>query len=157
FGASLGMVGLTGVVGSKNFYSANSVDARPRLLVSYLLYGNQALIPVPDLERTRFFLILGANPMASNGSIMTAPNIKHRLQAIRARGGRIVVVDPRRTETAEVADEHLFVRPGGDAFLLAAMIKTIFDEGLASPGRLAAFVDGLDRLPALVAPFAPER
>ena len=145
------------LLGSHNNFSSNSVDALPRLMTSFFLYGNQALIPVADLERTDFLLILGANPLVSNGSAMAAPDVKRRLAAIRARGGRLVVVDPRRTETADAADQHLFIRPGTDALLLAAMISTIFEEDRAAPGRLAAFTDGLDQLRRHLAQFTPER
>ncbi len=144
-------------LGSKNAYSSNSVDALPRLFVSLLVYGSQAILPVPDLDRTRFLLVLGANPAVSNGSVMTAPDVKKRLERIRARGGRVVVVDPRRTETALLADEHFFIRPGTDGLLLAAMIKTIFDERLDKLGRLAPFVEGLAEVRAAVAPFTPAR
>ncbi|MBK7975217.1 MAG: molybdopterin-dependent oxidoreductase [Deltaproteobacteria bacterium] len=145
------------LLASHNNYSSNSVDALPRLMTSFFLYGNQALIPVADLERTDFLLILGANPLVSNGSAMAAPDVKRRLAAIRARGGRVVVVDPRRTETADAADRHLFIRPGTDALLLASMIATIFEEDRAAPGRLATFTDGLDRLRGILAPFTAER
>ncbi|HVY49161.1 MAG TPA: molybdopterin-dependent oxidoreductase, partial [Minicystis sp.] len=144
-------------LGSRNAFSSNSVDALPRLFVSRLLYGNQAIIPVPDLDRTRFLLVLGANPAVSNGSVMTAPDVRRRLARIRERGGRVVVVDPRRTETADLADQHVFLRPGTDALLLAAMVRTILDEGLARPGRLAPFVDGMDAMREALAPFSPER
>jgi anaerobic selenocysteine-containing dehydrogenase len=144
-------------LGSKNAFSSNSVDGLPRLFASRLVYGSQAILPVPDLERTRFLLVLGANPAVSNGSIMTAPDVKKRLERIRARGGRVVVVDPRRTETADLADEHLFIRPGTDGLLLAAMIKTIFDERLDAPGRLTRFIDGLDDVRSALAPFSRDR
>jgi len=152
---------LTGVLlrralGSRNVYSANSVDALPRLLVSSLLYGNQALIPIPDIDRTDYLLLLGANPLVSNGSIMTAPGMARRLRALRERGGKLVVIDPRRTATAKVADEHFFIRPGTDALLLAAMARTILEQGLARPGRLAPVLDGMGELERLLAPFGPE-
>ncbi len=113
---------------TKNAYSANSVDALPRMMASYLLYGSQAVIPVPDLDRTELFLVLGANPVVSNGSVMTAPDCKRRLKDLRARGGRLVVVDPRRSETAALADTHHFIRPGSDAYLLLAMLRVIAPE-----------------------------
>ncbi len=143
-------------LGTKNLYTSSSVDTLPRLYTSTLLYGNQTTIPVPDLDRAHFLLVLGANPAVSNGCTMTAPDVKRRLAAIRARGGRIVVIDPRRSETAALADAHHFIRPGTDAVLLAAMIRTVLEEDLARPGRLAASVDGLDALRAAVEPFAPE-
>src|SRR6185295_8995136 len=88
---------------TKNVYSASSADQLPQMLAAFRMFGHLAMIPVPDLERTDLLLIFGANPVVSNGSLMTAPNVKSRLRAIRNRGGRIVVVDPRRTETAESA------------------------------------------------------
>ncbi len=144
-------------LGTRNVYSASPVDTLPRTLIAATLYGNQAVLPIPDLDRTDFLLALGANPAVSNGSVMTAPDVVARLRAIQERGGRVVVVDPRRTETAELADTHLFIRPGSDALLVAALVNVIFREGLAKPGRLGSLVDGLDEIPALVAPYTPER
>jgi len=142
---------------TRNRFSATSVDQLPHHLAATTMFGHMLLLPVPDIDRTRFFLALGANPLASNGSMMTAPGMPLRLKALRARGGRLVVVDPRRTETAEVADTHLFIRPGTDALLLAALVRTILEEGLSRPGRLADFMDGLEQVQTAVAPFSPER
>lgn len=108
---------------TRNVYSSGSVDAFARMLVSQLVFGSPAILPVPDLDRTSYLLILGANPAVSNGSIMTAPDCKRRLGEIRARGGRIVVLDPRRTETAALADEHHFIEPASDALFLASMLQ----------------------------------
>ncbi len=141
-------------LGSRSVYSASSVDQLPSHLVARWMYGHQLLIPVPDIDRTRLFVVFGANPMASNGSLMTVPDFPGRLRELRARGGRMVVLDPRRTETAKVADEHVFVRPGTDAFVLLAMVRTLFDDELASP---APYVDGLDAVRAAVAPYTAER
>ena len=141
---------------SRSRYSATSVDQLPQMLASLLMFGHQLLLPIPDVDRTDFLLVLGANPLVSNGSLMTAPGIERRLKALKARGGRLVVVDPRRTETAALADLHLPIRPGGDAFLLAALVETLASEGLLKPGRLAAFTDGLDRLLEAVHAFTPE-
>jgi anaerobic selenocysteine-containing dehydrogenase len=121
------------------------------------MFGHQFLLPIPDLDHTAFLLILGANPLASNGSMMTAPGMRERLKALRARGGRVVVVDPRRTETARVADSHLAIRPGTDVLLLLALLATIFEEGLERPGRLAAVTNGLATLRELVQPFPAAR
>jgi anaerobic selenocysteine-containing dehydrogenase len=121
------------------------------------MYGDWLSIPVPDIERCDWLLILGANPAVSNGSLWTVPDWRGKARAMRARGGQIVVLDPRRTETAALADEHHFLRPGADAFLLAAMAHTLFAEALVQPGRLAPWIAGLEALPAAVAPFAPER
>jgi anaerobic selenocysteine-containing dehydrogenase len=139
-------------LGTRNRFSATTVDQAPAQLVAWQLFGHQLLIPVPDLDRTSYFLVLGANPMASNGSLMTAPDFPKRARAIRDRGGRIVVLDPRRTETAKIADEHHFVRPGSDVLVLLAMLHSLLAEGLARP---PAYVDGVDRLRELVAPFTP--
>ena len=141
---------------SRNIYSATSVDSLPRTLASLLLYGNQAAIPVPDLDRTHYFLILGANPAVSNGSIMTAPGCADRLRAIRRRGGRVVLLDPRRTETARLADEHIPIRPGTDALFLLALIHTFFEEGRVALGPLASQVEGLDTIREIALPFTPE-
>jgi anaerobic selenocysteine-containing dehydrogenase len=120
------------------------------------MFGSGATVAVPDVDRTDHLLILGANPLASNGSLLTAPDMRGRLRAIRARGGRVVVVDPRRTRTAREADEHHFIRPGTDALLLFALVHTLFDEGLAEPGALADHVAGLDEVRELAAGLAPE-
>ncbi len=110
---------------TRNSYSATSVDQLPHMLASYLMFGHQLLVPIPDLDRTGYLLALGANPLASNGSMMTAPDVRARLRAIQQRGGRVVVVDPRRTETARIADEHLFIRPGTDALFLFAVLHEL--------------------------------
>jgi anaerobic selenocysteine-containing dehydrogenase len=141
---------------TRNVYSASSVDQLPQMLAALRMFGHLALIPVPDVDRTDFFLIVGANPMVSNGSLMTAPNMPARLRAIRQRGGRITVIDPRRTETAAVADEHIAIRPGTDALLLAAMLHVVFAAGLVRCGRFAGSVRNLDALEALVRDLSPE-
>jgi anaerobic selenocysteine-containing dehydrogenase len=140
-------------IGTKNLFSASTVDQYPKQMASALMFGTATSVPVPDLDRTDFLLILGANPLASNGSLMTAPDVRGRLRAIRARGGKIVVVDPRRTRTAKEADEHLFIRPGTDALLLFALVHVIFKEGLARPGDHLA---GLDEVRDLARDFTPE-
>ena len=142
---------------SRNVFSASTLDQMPKHVSVGAMFGTALSIPIPDLDRTEHLLVLGANPLASNGSLMTAPNARGRLRAIRARGGRVVVVDPRRTRTAEEADEHVRIRPGGDALLLAAMVHVLFEEGLTRPGRLAAFTDGLAALEDATRPFSPER
>ena len=142
---------------TRNRYSATSVDQLPHHLTATTMFGHMLLLPIPDIDRTQFFLALGANPLASNGSLMTAPGMPLRLKALKARGGRLVVVDPRRTETAEVADTHLFIRPGTDALLLAALVRTVLEEKLERPGRLTDFMDGLEQVRSAVAPFSPER
>ena len=128
-------------LGTRNRFSATSVDQLPHQLAAHLMFGHQLFLPIPDLDRTSYFLVFGANPMASNGSLMTVPDFPRRLRALKARGGRMVVFDPRRTETAKVADEHHFVRPGTDAFLLLAMLQVVLEEGLGTAPP--AYVDGL--------------
>jgi anaerobic selenocysteine-containing dehydrogenase len=144
-------------LGSRNNYSPISMDVLPHLVVASSVYGHQGLMPVPDLDRTRFMLVLGGNPLVSQSSMMRTPGFRQRITAMQGRGGRLVVVDPRRTETAKFADQHVFVRPGTDALLLAAMLHVIFDEGLAKPGRLAEFTDGLDAVEQAVRPWSPQR
>jgi anaerobic selenocysteine-containing dehydrogenase len=143
-------------LGTRSRFSATSVDQLPHMLASLLMFGHQLRLPVPDVDRTRYLLMLGANPLVSNGSLMTAPGIARRLQALRARGGRLVVVDPRRTETAAAADEHVPIRPGADALFLLAIVHTLFATGRARPGRLAAFTDGVEAVAAVARDFAPE-
>jgi len=142
---------------TKNRFSATSVDQLPHHLAALLMFGHQLLLPVPDVDRSSFMLILGANPAVSNGSMMTAPGMSRRLKALRERGGRVVVVDPRRTETADLADHHLFIRPGTDALLLMAMVQVIFDEDLADPGHLSSLISSIDTLREYAADFSPER
>ena len=137
-------------IGTHNMFSASTVDQRPKELASALMFGNPITIAVPDVDRTDFLFMLGANPYASNGSLATAPDWPGRIEAMRARGGRLVVVDPRRSRTAEEADEWIAIRPGTDPFLLAAMVRTLIDERLVDLGAVAPFVSGFDRLaPAL--------
>ncbi|MEO8680939.1 MAG: molybdopterin-dependent oxidoreductase [Vicinamibacterales bacterium] len=140
-------------LGTRHRYSATSVDQLPHMLAAYWMFGHQLLLPIPDLDRTDFVLILGANPAVSNGSLMSAPGVGRRLKAVRARGGRVVLVDPRRTETAALADEHLFIRPGTDALLLAAILRTILHEGLGRASALDEMMRGRERLADLFAPF----
>ena len=121
---------------TRNKYSATSVDQLPHQLLAYLMYGHQLLLPIPDIDRTQHLLVIGANPMASNGSLMTVPDFPQRVRELKARGGRMVVIDPRRTETAKVASEHLFVRPGTDAFLLLAMLRTRARRGARDGARV---------------------
>lgn len=153
--SSLYLRPLVKALGTRNVYSAGSVDQLPRVFAAGYLYGDPATVPIPDLDRTDYLLILGANPLVSNGSLMTAPDLRGRLRRI-VRRGRVVVVDPRRTRTAEIASEHLAIRPGGDAYLLLGMVHTILDEGLEDLGTAAPHVAGLDELRALVAPHPPE-
>ncbi len=142
---------------TRNVFSASTVDQMPKQLASALMFGTGTTVPVPDVDRTDHLLILGANPLASNGSLMTGPDMRGRLRALRARGGKLVVIDPRRTRTAEEADEHHFIRPGSDAQLLFALVNVLFAEGLTDPGeRLLTMSDGLEQVRSLAEPFTPE-
>jgi anaerobic selenocysteine-containing dehydrogenase len=145
------------VLGSHSKFSATSVDQLPRMLTALQLYGHQLLMSVPDIDRTDLFVAFGANPAVSNGSLMSAPGMRHRLAEVRKRGGRVVIFDPRRTETADLADEHHFIRPGSDALALLGILHTVFDENLVRLGRLASMVKSLDALRALTKDFSPER
>ena len=147
---------LTGL-GTRHRFSASTVDQMPRHVASGHVFGSPVAIPVPDLDRTDYLMILGANPYASNGSVCTAPDFPGRLERIRERGGRVIVVDPRRSETAERADLHLPIRPGTDGHLLAAVARTLLTGGLATPGRLRDHTNGLDELTDALAAFDAER
>ncbi|WP_336084794.1 molybdopterin-dependent oxidoreductase [Nocardia sp. SSK8] len=138
---------------TRHIYSASTADQMPKQVAAGLMFGDPLTVPVPDLDRTDFLLMLGANPLESNGSLCTAPDFPGRLKALRARGGTLVVVDPRATRTAALADQHLFIRPGADAYLLFAVLHTLFAEGLTS---VELEVDGLDELRAAATDFAPE-
>jgi anaerobic selenocysteine-containing dehydrogenase len=142
-------------MGSPQIYSASTVDQMPKHVSSGLMFGNPILIAVPDIDRTDHLLILGANPYESNGSLATAPDWPGRIQAIRDRGGKVVVVDPRRTKTAANADEWHSIRPGSDAFLLCAMLHVLFAEDLIDTGREIAMTSGMREIAEAVEPFAP--
>lgn len=145
-------------LGTRNIFSASTVDQVPKHVAGGLMFGTAQSIPVPDLDHTDYLLMLGANPYASNGSLCTAPDFPGRMQAIRARGGKIVVVDPRRTKTVDASDEWVAIRPGTDGLFLAAMIHVLFAENLVSvEPRIATYLDGLERLADAVAPFSPAR
>lgn len=143
-----------GQLKSRNRFSATSVDQLPQHLASYLMYGHGLLLPIPDIDHTDFMLILGGNPLASNGSIMTVPDVEKRLKAIQARGGKVVVIDPRRSETAAMADQHLFIRPGGDVALLFGLLNSIFLDGPMRDSHLQ--VDGLAQVRQAISSFTPE-
>jgi anaerobic selenocysteine-containing dehydrogenase len=157
YGAMLFAPGFIRSLHTRNRFSATSVDQLAHHLSAYLMFGHQLLLPVPDVDRTQFLLILGANPVVSNGSMMTAPGMNRRLQEIRQRGGKVVLVDPRFNETARFADRHLFIRPGTDVLLLLALLQVVFDEGLDQLDHLASFTKGVEVVKSLVAEFSPER
>jgi anaerobic selenocysteine-containing dehydrogenase len=143
-------------LGTRNVFAATSVDQLPQMLAAYLMLGHQALLPVPDIDRTDLFVCIGANPLVSNGSLMTAPNMRGRLRALRERGGRLVVIDPRRSETAAAAD-HIFIRPGTDALMLLSLVNALFEEDLVRLGRLGDHLAGTAALRAAAASYPPER
>ncbi|QJD57864.1 molybdopterin-dependent oxidoreductase [Pseudomonas sp. gcc21] len=136
-------------IGTRNISSAASLDQMPHQLVSYLMFGHSTLFTIPDIDRTQYMLMLGANPAVSNGSLMTAGDILKRMENIRERGGKIILVDPRRTESARYVDQHLFIRPGTDAFFLLGLIRHVLDKGLTKPGRLRELADNWDALEPL--------
>ena len=148
---------LARALGTKNLFSASTLDQMPKQLAAGVMFGHWLSIAVPDLERTQLMVVIGANPVVSNGSMWTVPDFRGKAKALKARGGRLVVIDPRRTETAELADQHLFIRPGGDVFLLLGVVQHLFAERLVRLGRLAPHVEGVDALAAAVAEFSPER
>ncbi|MDG1481429.1 MAG: molybdopterin oxidoreductase family protein [Myxococcota bacterium] len=141
---------------TKMRFSSTSVDQLPHQLVAMQVFGHQLMMPVPDVDRSRFLLIIGGNPAASMGSLMTAPGIRRRLAAIQERGGSVIVVDPRRTETADLADAHLFIRPGTDALLLAAMVTTLFETDAVVTDRLSPLLSGVEAIREGLASFTPE-
>ncbi|CAB4885810.1 unannotated protein [freshwater metagenome] len=144
-------------IGTRHRYSASTVDQMPRQVAAAYVFGTAVSVPIPDLDRTDYLMILGANPYASNGSLCTAPDFPGRIEAIRARGGKLVVVDPRRSRTVEEADEWLAIRPGADALLLMSIVNVLFTDGLADPGpKVAALLNGMEELRELSAPFTPE-
>lgn len=156
FGLMLYLGRLLKALGSRNVFSASTLDQMPKQLSSGLMFGAWLSIPVPDIERCDFLLVLGANPMASNGSLWTVPDFRGKAKALRERGGELIVVDPRRTETAEIASRHLTIRPGGDAFMMLGMVHTLFAEQLVRLGRIGEHVAGVEALCEAIGPFSPE-
>ncbi len=147
---------LARAIGSRNVFSASTLDQMPKQLASGLMFGHWLSTALPDISRTDLLVVIGANPLASNGSMWTVPDFKGKAKALQARGGQLIVIDPRRTETAAVADAHHFIRPGADVFLLAAMVQVLFEENLVSLGRVAPWVQGTEEVRAAVAGFTPE-
>ena len=143
-------------ISTRSMFSASTVDQMPRHVASGYLYGNGLRMPVPDMDRTDLLVLLGTNPFVSNGSICTAPGYPDRIEAVSERGGRVIVIDPARTRTAEAADQHIRIRPGTDAVLLAAVAHHLIATDQVSMGRVAALVDGLDQLRSAVEPFSPD-
>ena len=147
---------LARALGTKNIFSSSTLDQMPKQLASGLMFGHWLSVALPDIARTELLLVIGANPLASNGSMWTVPDFKGKAKAMQARGGKLIVIDPRRTETAAVADAHHFIRPGADVYLLAAMVQTLFAEKLVRLGTVAAWVNGVEEVGLAVAAFTPE-
>jgi anaerobic selenocysteine-containing dehydrogenase len=157
YGAMLFAPGFIRSLHTRNRFSATSVDQLAHHLAAYFMFGHQMLLPIPDIDRTDFLLMLGTNPAVSNGSMMTAPGLPQRLKDIRTSGGKVILIDPRRNETAALVDRHLFIRPGTDALLLLAMLHVLFAEGLTRLGAVESFTDGLETIAAVAAEFPPEK
>ncbi|HMJ14465.1 MAG TPA: molybdopterin-dependent oxidoreductase [Polyangiaceae bacterium] len=157
YGALLMRGALLGALKTKNSTSAGSQDTSTRFAASYFLYGSAFSTPIPDLDRTEYFLCIGANPLVSNGSLLTAPNMRARLRALRERGAKLIVVDPRRTETAELASEHVAVLPGGDAALLLGMIQVLIERGQTDTAWIERHTRGFEALARHLRSFTPER
>lgn len=138
---------------TKNIYSASSSDQIPHHFASWQMFGHPMLVPITDIDNTELFIIVGGNPLVSNGSMMTVPDIGNRLKSISERGGKVIVIDPRYTETAVKANQHIFIKPGTDAWLFAAILKHIFNENLVNMTHLADFTDGLNELKTAIADF----
>ncbi len=149
--------GLLRALGTKNATSASSQDTAPRFAASYYLYGSSLYVPVPDVDRTDYLLCLGANPRVSNGSLLSAPNMRGRLRGILDRGGKVVVVDPRRTETARDASEHIAIRPGGDAALLLAMVQSLVANNRVDVAAIEEHARGWATIAERLPRFTPER
>ncbi|MCO6186547.1 molybdopterin-dependent oxidoreductase [Rhizobium sp. L1K21] len=156
YGLSLYAIRMLRELRSPYVFSASTVDQMPKHRAVGAMFGSWLSVPVPDITRTDLLIVLGGNPMASNGSMWTVPDFRGKARELRARGGRLVTIDPRRTETAKVADEHHFIRPGGDIYLLLGMAHTLFDENLVRLGRLGEWINGLKALEAALKPFPAE-
>lgn len=141
---------------TKQKYSATSVDQLPHHIASLLMFGHQMQMPIPDLDRTDYLLILGANPAVSNGSMLTAPNFSNRIKAIQKRGGKVVNIDPRFTETSKICSEHHYIKPGKDALLLLSIIHVIFKENLSRKGHLENHLKNWNLIKEITTDFTPE-
>lgn len=148
---------LVKALGTRHFYSAATLDQIPRHVVSGLMYGHWMTVPIPDIARCQWLMVIGANPLASNGSMWTVPDFKGHARAMQARGGKLLVVDPRRTETAALADEHAFIQPRGDVFLLLGMLHTLFHRGWARLAAAEPWAQGLPALQAAVQAYTPAK
>lgn len=155
-GAQLYLMPIMNGLGTQRSFSAATMDQFPQNVALHTMIGDSWMFPIPDLERTEFFVCMGGNPLVSQGSLMSGPNAKKRLNEIIERGGRVVTIDPRRTETAEIASDHVFIKPGSDTWFLLSICHVLFDEGLVAPGRLAEFTDGFERIEAIAQAYSPE-
>lgn len=156
FAAGIYLQSLMASVGTERFFSAGTVDQHPQQLVCWGLIGHEWLFPVPDMDRTDMMICMGANPVVSQGSILGTPDVKRAMKAIQDRGGKCVVIDPRKTETADAADQHIFIRPGTDAYFLMAFAQVLFNENAIDLGHLGAHIDNVDALRESTAEFTPE-
>jgi len=156
-GTMLTLLPFLSALNTNNQFSATSVDQLAPMLVAMKMFGNQLLMPVPDIDRTDLMICLGGNPVASNGSLMSAPGFGERVKALQARGGKLIVIDPRKTETAKIADEHYYIRPGTDALLLMAMLHTLFRQDLIKTGRLNNYLQGVNVVKNIVVGFTPQK
>lgn len=153
---SLAHGALIRALGTSHMYSASTLDQMPRHVAAGLMYGSWTSVPVPDIDRTDLIVVVGGNPMVSNGSMWTVPNFRGRHRALKERGGRMVVVDPKRTQTAKAADRHLAIRPGTDVFFFFGILATLFDEDLVQPRHLERYLTNIDLLRSAVEGFLPE-
>ncbi len=144
-------------LGSKNVFSATSMDQLPHHFAAHYMFGHEFRIPVPDIDRTDYMIIMGANPIASNGSIMTSAGVQDRLRHIEQRGGKFIVIDPRKTETGKIATEHYFITPGRDVYFLLAFLHVLFRDGHATCGDLRSITTGVENLESLLSTFTPEK
>ena len=155
-GAQLYVPPLIAGLGTQRSFSAGTMDQHPQNVALHTMLGESWMFPIPDIDRCDYFVCMGGNPLVSQGSLMSAPNAKRRLKAIEERGGKTIVIDPRRTETAEVCSEHVFIKPGADALWLMAVCQVIFEEGRVAPGRLEEFTDGLEEMREVCREYTPE-
>lgn len=156
-GGALGWQAILAAVGTHNRFDANSQDSNPKVFAAMQMFGDGLSLTVPDIDRTDYFLMLGANPVVSMGSVMTLGDVRARLRGVRDRGGRVVLLDPRRNETAAICDEHHFIRPGGDAAFLLSLLDTMFTSSSMDHAALDARARGAETLRILAARFPPER
>ena len=155
-GAQIYIPPLIAGLGTQRSFSAGTMDQHPQNVALHTMLGEGWMFPIPDIDRCEYFVCMGGNPLVSQGSLMSAPNAKERLRSILERGGKTVVIDPRRTETAEICSEHIFIKPGSDALWLMAVCHVIFEDDLLTPGRLAEFTDGIESMREACAGYTPE-